>query len=157
MSAHLANSTPDSSSRLSPSVATVTKSRQGATDCSCAGVRIRRWCGVTQEQRARTTALVCCRLRRRKTIDRKHVTAFTRLLGLGRQEQLAAAWSDHRQAIPGTLDDATREAIRLLEAHPELVVVEEYSAVVMPCERCREQGPFRPGPADRIVQMLGYW
>lgn len=106
---------------------------------------------------ARTTALVCGSLRRRKTIDRKHVRAFTRLLGLGRQEQLAAAWSDHRQAIPGTLEDATREAIRLLEAHPELVVVEEYSAIVMPCERCREQGPFRPGPADRIVQTLGYW
>ena len=28
----------------------------------------------------------------------------------------------------------------------------------MPCERCREQGPFRPGPgADKIVQTLGYW
>jgi hypothetical protein len=45
----------------------------------------------------------------------------------------------------------------LLEAHPELVVVEEYSAVVRPCERCREQGPFRPGPPERIVQTLGYW
>jgi hypothetical protein len=98
--------------------------------------------------------LWCAALRRRKMIDRKHITAFTRL---GRQEQLAAAWSDYRQAIPGTLDDATREAIRLLEAHRELVVVEEYSAVVVPCERCREQGPFRPGPADRIVQTLGYW
>ena len=106
---------------------------------------------------ARTTALVCGSLRRRKTIDRKHVTSFTRLLGLGRQEQLAAAWNDHRQGITGTLDDATREAIRLLEAHPELVVVEEYSAVVLSCERCREQGPFRPGPSDRIIQILGYW
>jgi hypothetical protein len=106
---------------------------------------------------ARTTALVCGSLRRRKTIDRKHVTAFTRLLGLGREEQLAAAWRDHRQAVSGTLDAATREAIRLLEAHPELVVVEEYSAVVRRCERCRAQGPFRPGPADRIVQTLGYW
>jgi hypothetical protein len=101
--------------------------------------------------------LVCGSLRRRKTIDRKHVTAFTRLLALGRQEQLATAWSDHRQAVPGTLEDATHEAIRLLEAHPELVVVEEYSSVVTLCERCREEGPFRPGPADRIVQALGYW
>jgi hypothetical protein len=56
--------------------------------------------------------LVFGSLRRRKTIGRKHATAFIRLLGLGRQEQLTAAWSDHRQAIPGTLDDATREAIR---------------------------------------------
>ena len=106
---------------------------------------------------ARTTALVCGSLRRRKTIDRKHVTAFTRLLGLGRHDQLVAAWSDHRQAIPGTLEDARREATRLLKAHPELVVVERYSAVVVPCERCREEGLFRPGPADRIVQTLGYW
>jgi len=47
-----------------------------------------------------------------------------------------------------------REIIRLLETHPELVVAEKkYSAVVvLPCERCREQRPFRAGPADRIVQ-----
>jgi hypothetical protein len=74
---------------------------------------------------ARTTALVCRSLKRHKTIDPKHVTAFTCLLGLGRQDQLAAAWSDHRQAIPGALEDATREAIRLLDARPELVVVDE--------------------------------
>jgi hypothetical protein len=106
---------------------------------------------------ARSTALVYGSLRRGKAIDRKHVTSFTRLLGLGRQEQLAAAWSDHRQGIPGTLDEAAREAIQLLEAHPELIVIEEYSAVVTTCERCREHGPFRPGPPDRIVQTLGYW
>jgi hypothetical protein len=106
---------------------------------------------------ARTTALVCGSLRRGRTVDAKHATAFTRLRGLGRHEQLAAAWSDHRQAVPGTLEDATRETIQLLKAHPELVVVEEYSTLVVPCERCRERGPFRPGPADRIVQTLGYW
>jgi hypothetical protein len=106
---------------------------------------------------ARTTALVCGSLQRGKQVDAKHATAFNSLLGIGRQEQLAVAWNDNRQAVPGTLEDATREAIQLLDAHPELVVVEEYSAVVMPCERCRERGPFRPGPADRIVQALGYW
>jgi hypothetical protein len=93
----------------------------------------------------------------RKNIDAKHATAFARLRGLGRPEQLAMAWSDHRRTVPGTLDEATREAIRLLDAHPELVVVEEYSAAVVPCDRCRAQGPFRPGPADRIVRTLGYW
>jgi hypothetical protein len=106
---------------------------------------------------ARTTALVCGSLRRRKTVDGKHVAAFTRLLGVGRREQLAAAWRDHRQAVPGTLDEATSETMRLLDAHPELVVVERYSAAVMPCERCRERGPFRPGPPGAIVRTLGYW
>src|SRR6476659_6893508 len=33
---------------------------------------------------ARTTALVCGRLRRGQSVDVKHATAFTRLLGLGR-------------------------------------------------------------------------
>jgi thioesterase domain-containing protein len=106
---------------------------------------------------ARTTALVCGSLRRRNTIDAKHATAFTRLQGLGRPEQLAAAWSDHRQRVPGTLADATRETIQLLETYPELVVAEKYSTLVTPCERCREQGPFRSAPADRIVRTLGYW
>jgi hypothetical protein len=106
---------------------------------------------------ARTTALVCGSLRRGKSVDVKHATSFTRLLGVGRQDQLAVAWSDHRQGVPGTLDEATREAIRLLGAHPELVVVEEYSSDVTPCERCREHGPFRPAPSDRIVEILGYW
>ena len=106
---------------------------------------------------ARTTALVCGSLRLGKKVDVKYATAFTRLLGVGRQKQLAVAWSDHRQAVPGTLDEATREAIRLLAAHPELVVVEGYSAGVTLCERCRQQGPFRPGAADKIIQTLGYW
>ena len=105
---------------------------------------------------ARTTALVSGRLRRGQSIDVKHVTAFTRLFGLGRPEQLAVAWNDHRQQVPGTLDSASREAARLLEAHPELVVVEEYSRDASPCERCREHGPFRPGPSGRIVEILGY-
>jgi hypothetical protein len=104
---------------------------------------------------ARTTALVCGRLRRGQSVDVKHATAFTRLLGLG-PEQLAAAWNDHRQQVPGTLDAASREAARLLEAHPELLVVEEYSRDVSPCERCREHGRFRPASPSRIVEILGY-
>lgn len=105
---------------------------------------------------ARTTALVCGRLRRGQSVDVKHATAFTRLFGLGQPEQLAAAWNDHRQQMAGTLDAASREAIRLLGAHPELVVVEEYSRDASPCERCRAHGPFRPAPSGRIVEILGY-
>jgi hypothetical protein len=105
---------------------------------------------------ARSTALVCGRLRRGQSVDVKHATTFTRLLGLGRRERLASAWNDHRQQVPGTLDAASREATRLLEAYPELVVVEEYSRDVSPCERCREQGPFRPASPSRIVEILGY-
>ena len=102
---------------------------------------------------ARTTALVCGALQRRQAIDPKHARAFTRLLGLGRQPELAAAWNDHRQAVPGTLEDATREAIRLLHSHAELVVAEKYSAAVLPCDRCRTHGLFQPGPADRAEQF----
>jgi hypothetical protein len=105
---------------------------------------------------ARTTALVCGRLRRGQSVDLKHATAFTRLSGLGRPEQLAAAWNDHRQQVPGALDAASREAARLLEAHPELVVAETYSTDASPCDRCREHGPFRPAPSNRIVEILGY-
>jgi hypothetical protein len=43
----------------------------------------------------------------------------------------------------------------LLDADPELVVVEEYSRDASPCERCREHGPFRPAP-PKIVEILGY-
>jgi hypothetical protein len=105
---------------------------------------------------ARTTALVGGRLRRGQSVDVKHAAAFTRLLGLGRPDQLAAAWNDHRQQVPGTLGAASREAARLLEAHPELIVVEEYSRDVSPCERCREHGPFRPASPSKIVETLGY-
>ena len=106
---------------------------------------------------ARTTALVCGTLRLGKDLDVKHATAFTRLFGIGRQEQLAVAWSEHRQAVLGTFDEATREALRLLAAHPELVVVEEYSTDITLCERCRETGPFRHGPSHKVVRTLGYW
>jgi hypothetical protein len=105
---------------------------------------------------ARTTALVCGRLRRGLTIDVNHATAFGRLRGLGNPATLEAAWNDHRQQVPGTLDEASREAARLLKAHPELVVVEEYSTDAVPCERCRDHGLFRPAPTGRIVEILGY-
>ncbi len=103
----------------------------------------------------RTTALVCGSLQRGQRIDVKHATAFSRLIGLGQPEQLAVAWNDYRQQIPGTLDAASREAARLLDAHPELIVVEEYSRDVSPCERCREHGPFRPASPSRMVEILG--
>jgi hypothetical protein len=105
---------------------------------------------------ARTTALVCGRLQRGETVDVKHATAFARLRGLGRPDQLAAAWNDHRQQLTGTLDAASRDAARLLEARPDLVVVESYSREAPPCERCRAHGRFRPAPAARIVEILGY-
>jgi hypothetical protein len=106
---------------------------------------------------ARTTSLVCGRLRRGRSIDAKHVTAFTELRGLGRPEQLAMAWADHRQEVPGTLEEGDGEAIRLLSTRPELVVNEHYSTDVVMCGRCRERGPFRPSPAEKIVRILGYW
>lgn len=106
---------------------------------------------------ARTTALVSDRLRRRQTIDVKHVTAFRRLRGLGEPTKLAAAWADHRQPVPGDLDEASREATCLLESHPELIVVERYSTDIVSCERCRPHGPFRPAAAARIVEVLGYY
>jgi hypothetical protein len=103
---------------------------------------------------ARTTAFVCGSLRRGKSIDVKHATAFRRLLGLGRPKWLA--WEDHRQQVPGTFDEASREAASLLEMFPELLIVEEYSADAPPCEHCREHGAFRPAPSRRIVEILGY-
>jgi hypothetical protein len=105
---------------------------------------------------ARSTALVCGCLRRGGEIDVKHVTAFRRLSGIGEPAKLAAAWSDHRQQVPGTLEEASREATRLLETHAELVVVERYSSDPVPCDRCRQQGPFRPAPPTRVIEILGY-
>jgi hypothetical protein len=106
---------------------------------------------------ARTTALVCGRLRRRLPIDRKHVTAFKRLQGLGDPATRAVAWIDHHQDVPGTLDEASCEAARLVEIHPELIIVEQYSSDLTPCERCRPHGPFRPASSKTVVEILGYW
>jgi len=100
---------------------------------------------------------LCGCLQRRQAIHPKHVRSFTRLFELGRTQELAAAWNDHREGVHGTFEDATRETARLLDAHLQLVVSEKYSATVIPCDRCRTHGPFRPGPPDRIVQTLGYW
>src|SRR5262249_16322106 len=105
---------------------------------------------------ARNTALVCGRLRRSLRIDIKHVRAFRRLRGLGEPAELAAAWRDHRQQGPGTLDEAAREAARLVETDPGLVVVERYSSDPVPCTSCRQHGPFRPAPSNKVVEVLGY-
>jgi hypothetical protein len=106
---------------------------------------------------ARTTAHVCGRLRKGLEIDAKYVRSFMRLTDVGRPTQLTEAWEDHRQDVPGTLGAATREALRLLGRHPELVVSEEYSAVCTACDRCEDYGPFRLAPRETIVDVLGYW
>jgi hypothetical protein len=106
---------------------------------------------------ARTTALVCGALRQGRQIDVKHATAFDRLRGLGGEAELVVAWDEHRQDVPGTLDEAVEETLRLRDAHPELVVVEEYSTEVVECGRCRTHGAFQVAPAGKIVEVLGYW
>ena len=89
---------------------------------------------------ARTTALVCGRIRPGRDNRRQARRRFSRLRGLGQPQVLAAAWNDHRQQVPGTLEDASLEAVQLLEAHPELIVVEEYSGTPVACGRCRTHG-----------------
>jgi len=105
---------------------------------------------------ARTTAHVCMSLRRGLTIDVKHVRAFELLQGIGQYEKLAEAWSDHHQDVPGTIDEASQEAVRLLIKRPDLVIVEEYGASAMPCDRCSEYGAFKPAPSELIGDILGY-
>lgn len=106
---------------------------------------------------ARTTAHVCARLRNGVEIGAKHVRAFMRLADLGRPKQRAEAWQDHRQDVPGTLEEATQEAHQRLARHPELVVSEEGATVVTACDRCQDYGPFRLAPRETIVAILGYW
>jgi hypothetical protein len=103
---------------------------------------------------ARTTAHVCGRLRRNLEIDAKYVRAFMRLTTLGRPTHLTEAWHDHRQDVPGTLEEATQEAHQLLARHPELIVSEKHSAVATACDRCQNYGPFRLAPLEMIEATL---
>lgn len=120
--------------------------------CSCGDLTVL----SIEDLIARTTALVCGRLGRGRTLDPKHARAFRRLRGFGKREQLAAAWHDHRQQVPGHFDEATDEAERLLERHADLVLPDEYSDAVPACSRCRPHGRFQPAPVERIVDVLGY-
>ena len=106
---------------------------------------------------ARTTSHVYGHLVAGQPIDRKHATSFLRLSGLGDGRLLEEAWRDHREQHSGSFVEAARDTARLLALHPELVVAEEYSAVITPCERCQDHGPFRCAPPERIVEILGYW
>jgi hypothetical protein len=106
---------------------------------------------------ARSTAHVCGRLRLGRPIDVKYVRAFTRLAGLGEPGQFAAAWGDHHQSVPGTLEEATRQTNELLARRPDLLVSETYSNDVTPCDQCSDCAPFRRAAPDAIVRILGYW
>jgi hypothetical protein len=112
---------------------------------------------AVEDLAARMTAYVCGRLQTGREIEAKHVRTFTRLTGLGRPRELAEAWEDHRGAVPGTLQEATRGALRILARRPEIVVSEHYSPVVTRCEQCQDYGPFRLARPDAIVEVLGYW
>ncbi len=106
---------------------------------------------------ARTTAHVYSRLRAGRTIDARYARTFLDLSGLGTESVLEEAWQDHREEISGSFAEASRHASRLLALHPELVANDEYSAVITPCDRCRNHGRFRCAPPGRIVEVLGYW
>lgn len=109
-----------------------------------------------EDLRARVIAHVCGALGRGRTIDVKHVRTFERLAGRGRSTALAEAWRDHRQEVEGAFDEAVEEAHRLIEARPELIVVETYARRSVACERCVPYGRFSPAPPDRIADILGY-
>ena len=82
---------------------------------------------------------------------------FNELDGLGDGQALDAAWEDHRQSVTGSFADAHQRTHDLLRARTDLLVAEVYSTVIEPCERCRVVGPLRPGPPNKIVEVLGYW
>jgi hypothetical protein len=110
-----------------------------------------------EDLRARSTAHVCGHLRQGCPIAMKCVRAFTRLAGLGESAQLADAWRDHQQDVPGTLEEATQQANQLIARSPELLVTETYSAQVTACDDCADRGPFRRAAPELIVGILGYW
>jgi hypothetical protein len=112
---------------------------------------------AVEDLATRATAQVCAALSRGRTLAPKHAATFRRLMGFGRRRVLLEAWEDHREGLPVSFDDAVREASRLLDDHPELLVEDGYSQVVTHCERCQSSGPFRPSSPELIVRTLGYW
>ena len=106
---------------------------------------------------ARTTAHVHGRVRASRTIAAKYASTFFELSGFGAAPALEEAWRDHRGDIPGSFAEASRDTRRLLALHPELIIVDEYSAAITPCDRCQNHGPFCCALPRRIVEVLGYW
>jgi hypothetical protein len=111
---------------------------------------------AVEDLRARATAIVYGHLQRRRPLDPKHASAMHDLVGLGERDALDAAWEEHRQGLPGSFDEAHRKACRFLEERPELLIPDQYSAVIEPCHRCRAVGQLRPSPPEQIVAVLGY-
>jgi hypothetical protein len=110
-----------------------------------------------EDLRARTIANLRTQLGRGLPVDVKHARAFTALAGLGDPARLATAWLDHRENLAGTFDQAVADVLELMQAHPELLIVEEYSRTITACDRCQAHGPFSPAAPERIVEILGYW
>jgi hypothetical protein len=105
---------------------------------------------------ARTTALVCGRLRSGKSIEAKYVAAFRRLMFRGEPALLAEAWTDHRQAISSTIDEAIEETRRLLDLRADLVSQDYGADALRMCDRCEAVGAFRVAPPAQIKTILGY-
>ncbi len=129
-----------------------TLSRSGPLSAETGGLDV----VALEDLMARTTAHVYGRIRLGRTVDPKYVRTFLRLSGLGRGAVLEEVWQDHREGISCSFQEASRDARRLLSLHPRLVVADEYSTAIKPCERCQDHGRFRCAPPERIVQVLGY-
>jgi hypothetical protein len=70
---------------------------------------------------------------------------------------LQTAWHDHRQDLTESFFEAREAAKAFLRVHPELLFSRKYSAVVVPCARCEDYGPFRRAEPAAILRSLGYW
>jgi hypothetical protein len=108
---------------------------------------------------ARHTEYVYSHLREGRPVEGKHAKSFLRLAsfdGFGNVE-LQAAWRDHRQSLTESFFEARERAKDLLRLHVQSIFQQEYSAEVIPCERCQDYGPFQRDQPDLIVKSLGYW
>jgi hypothetical protein len=129
-----------------------TLSRAGRLDAQTGSLDVL----AIEDVRARLIAHLCMCLRNNLVIESKYLDAFRRLDGLGDPGKLREAWNDHRQEVPGTLAEASEQALQGISERPDLIRGETYSVRTEPCERCRAHGLIVPAESVRIVEILGY-
>ena len=113
---------------------------------------------VSLEDLAARACAVSMGLERGNAVPSKHGRDLLHLLDVINPGEVETAWQDHRSADdPATFMEAATQVRRLIDSHPDLLIIPEYSKDVTEiCDRCREIEPFRLGSASEIFSVLGY-
>ena len=113
---------------------------------------------ISREDVLARTARLLLDLRSGVPVAAKHAKDYPRLEKLMAVSDVEAAWQDHRRpGHPATFREANALVQDLIAAHPDLLIIPDYSKdAAQVCSRCMATAEFPLADSHLVQSLLGY-